>query len=348
MTSRQRLLAAMRLETPDRVPVGPFGLGRLDPDGPTAADLIAKTDPIVDVGSGADPFLGARVSVEHSHEGDSTVTTIHTPKGRLTQRYRRTSVTGSLVEYPLKTPEDAERLLSIPYQPPEPDLSDFRHWSDRIGEQGLVMVCLGTAVCLPASWFSPQDFCLMWADEPALIEHLTAVAAERLLDYTRRLCELGVDAFRLVGGEYVTVQLGPVAFERLVRPFDTALIETIHRYGAIAHYHNHGPVSRWLESLADLGMDSLDPLEAPPWGDVDLGDAKRRIGDRVCLLGNLDDMEVLDKLEEEHVRRLGRKLIEEAGPGGFIIGGTASGTYGERAARNFIALAETAEEMARR
>jgi len=348
MTSRQRLLAAMRLETPDRVPVGPFGLGRLDPKGPTAAELIAKTDPIIDVGSGADPFLGAGVSVEHTQRGDTTITVIHTPKGPLTQRYRRTAATGSLVEFPLKTPEDAERLLSIPYQAPEPNLSEFWHWRERIGEEGLVMVCIGTPVCLPASWFSPQDFCLMWADDPALIERLTAIAAERLLDYTRRLCELGVDAFRLVGGEYVTVQLGPVAFQRLVRPFDTALIQVIHRYGAIAHYHNHGPVSRWLEALADLGMDSLDPLEAPPWGDVDLADAKRRIGDRVCLLGNLDDMEVLDKSDEKDVRRMGRTLIEQAGPDGFIIGGTASGTYGERAARNFIALADTARQMALR
>ncbi|MGQ9699258.1 MAG: uroporphyrinogen decarboxylase family protein, partial [Armatimonadota bacterium] len=127
---------------------------------------------------------------------------------------------------------------------------------------------------------------------------------------------------------------------------DTALIETIHRYGAIAHYHNHGPVSRWLEALAGLGMDSLDPLEAPPWGDVDIANAKRRIGSRVCLLGNLDDMEVLDKADESEVRRLGRELIEKAGPGGYIVGGTASGTYGERAARNFIALADVARQMA--
>ncbi|MGQ9697403.1 MAG: hypothetical protein ACUVRO_05365 [Armatimonadota bacterium] len=182
MRSRQRLLTAMRLGTPDRVPVGPFGLGRLDPNGPVAAELIARTDPIIDVSSGADPFLGADIRVEHTQEGDSTVTIFHTPKGPLAQRWRRTSVTAALVEFPLKTPEDAERLLSIPYRAPEPDLSHYHHWRKCIGEEGLVMVCLGTAVCLPASWFSPQDFCLMWADEPALVENLTAVAAERLLD----------------------------------------------------------------------------------------------------------------------------------------------------------------------
>jgi uroporphyrinogen-III decarboxylase len=77
-----------------------------------------------------------------------------------------------------------------------------------------------------------------------------------------------------------------------------------------------------------------------------MADAKKRIGGRVCLLGNLDDMEVLDKLPEEEIIRMGAKLIEEAGPDGFILGGTTSGTYGEHAAKNFIALAKLSESMA--
>ncbi len=58
------------------------------------------------------------------------------------------------------------------------------------------------------------------------------------------------------------------------------------------------------------------------------------------MVGNLDDMEVLNKLPTEEVLRLGRLLIEQAGPDGFVLSGTASGTYGERAARNFLALAD--------
>ena len=50
MTSRQRLLAAMRFEKVDRVPVAPFTLGALDPDSETAAELIRKTDPFITTG----------------------------------------------------------------------------------------------------------------------------------------------------------------------------------------------------------------------------------------------------------------------------------------------------------
>lgn len=345
MTSRERLLTAIRGGTPDRVPVGPWGLGRLDPDGPLAAELLCRTDPLIDVWAG-DPFLGTAVRVESRQVGSDTVTVIHTPDGPLTQRYRRTHATGAVVEFFLKTPQDAERLLSLPYEPPEPDLSQFHWWRERAGDDALILAGLGTAVCLPASWFSPEGFCLAWADAPELVEHLAAIASERLNAYVDRLCAAGVDAVRLYGGEYVTVQLGPAAFEQLVQPFDAELIRIVHRHGGVVCYHNHGPVSVWLERLADLGMDALDPLEAPPWGDCDLRDAKRRIGHRVCLIGNLDDMEVLDKLPTEEVRALGRACIEAAGPGGYILGGTTSGTFGERGARAFIALAEVAEAMA--
>jgi hypothetical protein len=51
-------------------------------------------------------------------------------------------------------------------------------------------------------------------------------------------------------------------------------------------------------------------------------------------------MEVLDKLPTEEVVRRGLELVEKAGPDGFVLSGTASGIYGEHAARNFIALAE--------
>jgi uroporphyrinogen-III decarboxylase len=190
---------------------------------------------------------------------------------------------------------------------------------------------------------SPEDFALLWVDAPEVMVEMTAIAARRLNACVERLCQEGVDAFRIVGGEYVTCQLGPRAFEALIRPFDTELCHVLRRYGAVAYYHNHGPIMRWLEPIADLGVDALDPLEAPPWGDGDLREARRRIGDRVCLVGNLDDMEVLEQWDEESVKGLGRRRIEEAGTTGFILGGTASGTYCERAARNFMALVEVAE-----
>ena len=60
MTSRQRILAAMRHEKVDRVPVSPFGFGHLDPEGEMVAELLEKTDPFVQRSSGRVAAVGAR------------------------------------------------------------------------------------------------------------------------------------------------------------------------------------------------------------------------------------------------------------------------------------------------
>lgn len=343
MTSRERLRRAMSGGTPDRVPVGPFTMGRIAPDSDLGRELIARTDVMLDVWSGGDPFLGAGVGVRSEEQGDCTVVTIDTPRGPLTRRVRRTALASATIEFPFKAPEDVERFLSIPYRPPAMDLSGYRAWRERVGDDGLVLAGIGNGVCLPADWFSPEGFCTAWADARELLTRLTAVATERLLAWVDRLCAAGVDAFRIVGGEYVSVQLGPRAFAELVTPFDSELVRLIRGRGAIAYYHNHGRVTRYLPALAALGIDALDPLEAPPWGDVgDLRAAREAAGEALCFVGNLDDMEIVDALPTDEVLRIARERLAAGGPRAFVLGGTASGTYGERGARNFIAMAEMA------
>ena len=209
------------------------------------------------------------------------------------------------------------------------------------------MVGVANAICLPAGWFSPEGFCLAWADAPDLLTRFTREAAYRANRVVEELCKAGIDAFRIIGGEYASVQLGPEGFDALVMPFDTEMVDIVHRYGAVAYYHNHGAVTPFLDRLADIGIDALDPLEAPPWGDTDLTQTKRRIGDRVCLVGNLDDMEVVESRPIDEIKAMARECLEKAGPDGYLLGGTASGTYTDRGARNFMALVDVAEDYGR-
>lgn len=342
MTSRERILAAGRLERVDRVPVSPFGLGRLAKDGPVAKELIQKTDPFLTAGLGSS-FLGRTVDAESVTTGNSTITVYHTPKGNLVHKRERTEITSATVEFPLKTADDIEKFLSIPFEPAEPNATPFLELKQSTGEEALVLAGIGTAVCLPATWFSPEDFCFLWADAPDAMKKLVDVAASRLNDFVAKACAMGVTEYRLVGGEYVTTQLGPPAVPSLLSEPDSELVSIIHRHGGIAYYHNHGPMMRFLPALADMDIDFLDPLEGPPFADTDLREARRILGDRVCMVGNLDDMEVTNQQPVEEVKAIAAQRLEAAGTKGFCLGGTASGTYTEAGARNFIAMVEVAE-----
>lgn len=348
MTSRERLLTAIRNDTPDRVPVGPFDLGRLPKDSDVARDLIRVTDPFIQCGFGGDPIWGESVSRERVRDGRDLVTIVHTPMGDMRSVWRSTDVASATVEYFCRTPEDAEKWFSIPYTPPTPDLSDFHRVRQEIGDEGLVLAGMGDAICLPASLYSPEDFCILWADAPDVMRRLVRVAAERINAHVERVCSMGMDAFRIVGGEYASVQLGPQAFQELVVEPDKELCDIMRRHGAVSYFHNHGPVTRFYDQFLEIGLDALDPMEAAPWGDCVLSEAKKALQGRVCMVGNLDDMEVLESLQWDEIEPIASERLAQAGPDGFVLGGTASGTYGEHAARMFTKLVPLAEAMASR
>ncbi len=344
MTSHERMIAAMKNQEVDHVPCGPFGIARLDIDDPLTQELIKKTDIFLEAGVKGNAVLGRRAETAVTKTDNETTTVIKTPKGDLIRRTGHTDVASATTEYPLKELEDIDKLLSIPYEEPEIDASPYFDMKAKYDDEGIVLCGIGNAVCVPADWFGPEKFCLFWAMARDKIIELTNIVNERVCAFVKRCCERGVTDFRIVGGEYVSAQIGPAGMPSLIRNPDKKLIDTIHEYNGIAFYHNHGHVMRFLEDYAYIGVDFLEPMEAPPWGDVHLGKAKEVVGDQFCMVGNLDDMEIVDKLETEEVQAIARQRIEEAGLRGFILSGTASGTFTDKGARNFIAMAEVARE----
>jgi uroporphyrinogen-III decarboxylase len=55
-------------------------------------------------------------------------------------------------------------------------------------------------------------------------------------------------------------------------------------------------------------------------GDVDLAEAKRRIGDKVCMIGGFDQGQYFSRSTPEETRAAVRKCFEAAGQsGGYIL-----------------------------
>jgi len=54
-------------------------------------------------------------------------------------------------------------------------------------------------------------------------------------------------------------------------------------------------------------------------GDTDLAEAKRRIGDKVCMIGGFDQLHFLTKCTPEQTRAEVRRCFKAAGEGGGFI-----------------------------
>jgi len=63
-------------------------------------------------------------------------------------------------------------------------------------------------------------------------------------------------------------------------------------------------------------MESFAP---PPLGDGDIGEAKRRIGDRVVLMGGIDHKGLLAKGTPDEVREVTQRVVRAGMPGGMFI-----------------------------
>ena len=71
--------------------------------------------------------------------------------------------------------------------------------------------------------------------------------------------------------------------------------------------------------MSETGIDSIEPLEPLPYGDVDLKEAKRLVGDKMLLSGNIVSPDFL-RLDKDDVKELVKKAIKDvAAGGGFTL-----------------------------
>jgi uroporphyrinogen-III decarboxylase len=109
-------------------------------------------------------------------------------------------------------------------------------------------------------------------------------------------------------------------FEEFVAPYDTDLIAEAHKAGQRIVYHTCGGMMPILEKIADMKPNAMETFTPVGMGaDVILAEAKRRIGDHVCMIGGFDQFHSLSGCTPEATRAAVRECFEGAGEGGGYI-----------------------------
>ena len=86
-----------------------------------------------------------------------------------------------------------------------------------------------------------------------------------------------------------------------------------------------------LEDIADMRPHAVETLTPPGMGgDVDLKEAKRRIGDRVCLIGGFDQGRYFTDTTEQETREKVQEAFAAAGSGGGFILSTSDHFFAAR------------------
>ena len=347
MTSRERLMMAMRREQPDRVPIHIRGVPvsaanwRERLRHPSYLPLYEAVEQNCDFvgGWGCEygTFLSATDKVRSysqqrpSKDEDFVIheRIIETPKGPMkAASYASTKgKPGMSEEFYIKDREDAEKFLSIPYVPIKPNLESFFPEDRRLGEQGIVIVGMGSDPIYRIQSIMGSELLAIWSiEERELLTEMVEMMFHRCYDFVKCLVEGGVGpVFGTLGQELATPPLlSPDDFREFVVKYDKPLFDLIHEAGGLVHVHCHGNLDDVLEDFVEMGTDCLHPMEAPPWGDVPLAEAKERIGKDICIEGNIQMGDIYTCTEEE-MEQIVMNAIRDAAPdGGFILCPTAS------------------------
>ncbi len=224
-------------------------------------------------------------------------------------------------------------------------LDHFRWLAERLPEHGFEV----TAGFL----HDPFDVALLVRGATELFEDLyeDPDGVHALMDVITETCIMWANAqYEATGGTIRQImfsddsgsQLSPEHWEAFSGQYMKRLVESIPD-DVITIAHNCYRVAHLLELYVDTGVDALQL--AP---DVEIGDAKRRVGEEIALIGNLDPHHgVLLKGTPEEVEQTCRQQILDAGPGGGYVLSASGCLDGETPLENIEALIRAAERYGR-
>jgi uroporphyrinogen-III decarboxylase len=256
-------------------------------------------------------------------KGDLQITdyTITTPGGILTKREESDFKTAWTSEPLLKRPEDITLIRKFL---PVPRLNKtlVRQKRQEIGDSGILRgFIFGDQV---GPW---QHACCLYGtermiyatfDDPTWVHEFLHILTELKLQYIdESLAGAAFDLIETGGGAGSSTVISPSIFKEFCLPYDRQLHDALHAVGHKVVYHTCGGMMAILDLIVENGCDASETLSPTGiGGDVDHYEIKRRIGDKVALIGGMDQHNVLTDGSPQRIRDEVKRLFDALGTGG--------------------------------
>jgi hypothetical protein len=180
---------------------------------------------------------------------------------------------------------------------------------------------------------------------PDVVERMHRFMADVVIERAKSALDNGADGilscedFGYANGPWVS----PQHFRQFIYPGLKRVADAIKKRGSFYIVHSDGNNEPLLEMLAEAGVDGYQSIDI--LGGMDLSAVKRRIGDRVCLLGNVDLQVLKDGPAAKIEGDVERCMRDGAGGGGYII--CSSGSMLESSPENLRKMISHARKVGR-
>jgi len=354
VNSRERVMAVLRHESPDRVPVdldstAVSGIHQRANDDLKALLGIEADEPVHDVVQGLvvpDERILRRFGVDLRRVAlrPSSSATAALPSGgedtyrdEWGMRRQRTDLYWEIVGHPLADAK-VEDLRHYPWPDPHDpgrvagtsamlstSLAEEAHRLYEETDYALVADFLGGGIFEQALWMRGFERFMMdmVSDEPFATALLDTLLELYIEFYAVYLEAVGPYVQIVAVGDDLGMQTGPLIsprlYRRLIKPRHRELYDFIHsRTEAKIMHHTYGSVFPFVQDLIDVGVDILNPIQTSARG-MDPAALKREFGERLVFHGGIDVQQILPFATPERVREEVRHIVATLGQGGGYI-----------------------------
>jgi uroporphyrinogen decarboxylase len=370
MTSKERMLLALNLEKPDRLPatVHQWQQYHLDKYMDGVDTLTAFKQVGLDASIQYFEAMGQfwipeaeRFIVqspqwrEHidvvSADSDNRILdhTITTPGGELTYKTGGDRTTTWITEYLIKRHEDVDLIEK--YMPVASlNKAKVAAAYDAVGDAGILRGfvwgdqagCWQHACCL----MDAEALIMEAVDHPDWVHRLMQVLLKKKLRFIEEsLVGAKFDLIETGGGAASDTLISPNLHREFCLPYDRAMHQALHAAGHRSTYHTCGGMMRILDLIVANETDASETLAPPGVGGNIKEPARVReaFDGRLAMIGGLDQHHVLTTGSTDQIRAEVRRLFEGFGPdGGYIC--SASDHFFETPPENLRVFAAAARE----
>ncbi len=374
MTRRQRMLAAIRNQQPDRVPVAP-DISNMVPCRLTGKPFweiyVHEDPPLWRAYLDAVRYFGIDGwfiygDMQFQYETLETVEEgVESCADYWLVRYRHRTAAGDRFSTMRCGVGDSPMRVERPIRDICADFDGIRAWYEEpvgydpgllreqraaLGEDGAFGICVDyPGLQAWVGWVEGglQRLVYWVYDEPALIAEWRELMEAQVVRQAELILAERPDFFMLHGSGTITLQ-SPTLARQLSLPAVQKLTRLAREAGVPTLLHSCGKERDWVQMCAEeTDLDCINPLEPPPMGDCDLAEIKRSFGHRLALMGNLHTTDVMLRGTPETVREASRRAIEATGAGGGFILSTGDQCGRDTPDVNLLAMVEAAEAYGR-
>jgi len=184
-------------------------------------------------------------------------------------------------------------------------------------------------------------------DYPDLIDELVYMQDKFVCRQAELILDAKPDVLFLGGSGTLTLQ-SPSMFRKMALPTIKKVTKMAKEAGIPTMLHSCGKARKLVEILAnETDLNCINPLERPPAGDCELKEIKQLFGHKIALMGNLHTTDVMLNGTVEDVERAAMQAIDDAAEGGGFILSTGDQCGRDTPEENIFKMIEVARTYGR-